>query len=235
MQHHGECTRIQITRLKQSHAWGYFINSFKVISGKDWSRRNDCERCIQDLTLVAGCSYASITTPWHIRPECQPNHTLASVPCGYTRGLACHRCWQNTFRCCCSRRRTAAAAEDEHWKMFDMGLPLSRQLEKLDTGPLHSVYHHCNTHYPLCLNHLGLNSQFAIRTETNSDHQAAQNKLRLPRTTKIDVTATRYEEVSIALHEHTSQSYQASPSIRDHTGTQCYLPPNTGKHAPPQT
>jgi len=42
-----------------------------------------------------------------------------------------------------------AAAKDEYRQMFDMCLPLSGQLEKLNARPLHSIYCHCNTQPPI--------------------------------------------------------------------------------------
>jgi len=74
----------------------------------------------------------------HTRLRTQLMHRLAGHWCRRTSVGRRHRSNASST--------AAAGAEDKNWKMFDMSLPLSGQLEKLDPGPLHSVDCHCITH-----------------------------------------------------------------------------------------
>jgi len=75
--------------------------------------------------------------------------TLVSIPTWCRPGLASDWCRRTAVRGWWRSTATAAtaivAAKDEHRKMFDVSLPLSGQLEKLDSRPLDSVNSHCVT------------------------------------------------------------------------------------------
>lgn len=111
------------------------------------------ERCTHDVTSVAEQlrQHNSVEplTPALEHDDTNINNShsrLCIKQLTTTHVLSSYRRWHTTLGSCRRHLGTTAAAKDEHWKMFDMRLPLSRQLEKLDTWPLNSVYHHCNTH-----------------------------------------------------------------------------------------